>query len=191
MSEQYALLTAKVQGHKECSSDIDYPLSYENIMIPAGSLVEHLSPEDILAIRTAYKLYVNYSVYCSCSEDKSGVLLFASSDQLYQLKIKQKDLLLAVGLMDRMDVLQKLCWVENLVVGSEVFATIDTIPIPVKGVVKYIGELSGVGGRRFGIELMVQVYVIYVLYIRKLFVTWLIQCICRVLHCPSYTTTDR
>jgi len=155
MSEQYALLVEKVEGYKKCLSDNDYPLSYENITIPVGSFVKHLLPKDIAAIRAAYKLKVNYSVNSSCSKDKCGALLYASSDQLYQLKIKHKDLLLAVDLTDRIDMLQKLCWVEYLVVGSEVYTTIDTIPIPVKGVVRFIGELSGVEGIRFGIELLV------------------------------------
>ena len=162
MSKQYAVLVKEVQGHKELevSSDTDYPLSYENIDISAGSLVKRLSPADVLAIRTAYKFKVNYSVYSSSSHDQSGVLLFASSDQLYELTKKQKDLLLAVDLViDRVEVLKKFPWVESLEIGSKVYTTIDTIPVPVKGEIKYIGLLSSVEGIRFGIELIVRLHV--------------------------------
>ena len=163
MNEQYALLLKNVKGHKEldCSS---HPKSYETIDIAAGSLMEYISSADVLSLRMTFK--VNYSVYSSSQpHNQSGILLFASSDQLYKLTPKQKDLLLAVDLVtDRVEVLEKLHWVEFLAIGSEVYTSVDTVPIPVKGVIRYIGELAGAEGTRFGIELMVRVVFIFVLY---------------------------
>ena len=158
MDEQYALLIKEVQGYKESEgSDYLTPLSYENINVPAGSLVEYLSSAEVSTIKTVYEFEVNYLVYSSGSHVQSGVILLASPDQLYKLTPKQKDFLLAVNyLTDRVEMLRKLQWVENLEIGSEVYTTIDTIPIPVKGVIRYIGELSGVEGIQFGIELIVR-----------------------------------
>jgi len=158
MSKQYALLLKDVQGHRELEgSDYLSPLTYESIDVPAGSLVEQLSSANVSATRTAYKFEVNYSVYSSSSHLQSSVLLFALPDQLHKLTTNQKDLLLAIEILtDRVEVLGKLRWVECLVVGSEVYTTIGTIPVPVKGVIRYIGELCGVEGRKFGIELIVR-----------------------------------
>ena len=43
----------------------------------------------------------------------------------------------------------------KLMKGSYVYVAIARVPNTVKGVVRYIGELSGEKGTRFGIELMV------------------------------------
>jgi len=162
MSKNYAILVKDVQGLKEVGvlTVIDYPLVYENVIIPAGALLECLSSADVSAIKTTYKFEANYTVYSSDELDQSGVLLFASPDKILKLTTKQRDLLLGVHhLPDRVEVLKKLEWVEFLMEGSAVYTTIATIPIPVKGVIKYIGELSGTEGTKFGIELMVRVHV--------------------------------
>ena len=79
----------------------------------------------------------------------------------------QQDFLLAVKQTHyRMEVLErKLQWVELLTVGSEVYVTIATIPAPVRGIVRYIGKLSGEEGKQFGIEIMVWIIYVYMYYI--------------------------
>jgi len=154
----YALLLEDVKGHKEHFSYTACVPSFEQVEIPKGSVIESLEVSDAKAINEVHKLQVNYSVYSSSTQAQSDVLLFASPDQSYKLTVKQKDLLLGVSaLADRLKVICKLSWIESLGKGSEVYMTIDTIPDLIKGVIRYIGELPGLDGTRFGIELMVWV----------------------------------
>ena len=75
--------------------------------------------------------------------------------------MKQRDLLLAVdSCLDRIEVLNKLRWIGSLAIGSKVYVTLATIPVPVNGIIRYVGSLSGLDGARFGVELMVRSYCI-------------------------------
>ena len=152
----YALLLEDVQGHKEHFSDTACVPSFEQVEIPKGSLIESLAASDATAIKEVHKFQVNYIVYSSSIHGQSGIFLFASLEQLYKLTMKQRDLLLAVdALADRVKVFSTLRWIESLGKDSEVATTVDSIPVPIKGVIRYIGELPGLDGTRFGVELMV------------------------------------
>ena len=155
-NSSYALLLEDIQGHEQHILDTQYAPSFKQVKIPKGSLVENLISSDISAIKQVYKLQASHTVYSSCSQVQSGVLLFASPKQLYQLTVKQRDLLLAVdSCLDRIEVLNKLCWIELLAQESKVYVTLATIPVPVSGIIRYVGDLSGLDGTRFGVELMV------------------------------------
>ena len=160
-SPSYAVLLENVQGHKEHILDTQHAPSFGQVEIPKGSLIESLIPSDVSAIKQVYKLQASHTVYSSCPQVQSGVLLFASPEQLYKLTVKQRDLLLAVdSCLDRIEVLNKLCWIELLAQGSKVYVTLATIPVPVNGIIRYVGNLSGLDGTRFGVELMVRSYCI-------------------------------
>ena len=153
----YAVLLENVQGHKEHTLETECTPSFEQLNIPRGSLVESLIPSDISAVKQVYKVQASHAVYSSDSQVQSDVLLFASPKQLFKLTTKQKELLLAVNsCLDRIEVVKKLHWVESLAKGSEVYVTLASIPVPVIGVIRYVGELSGLDGTRFGVELKVK-----------------------------------
>ena len=152
-SSSYGLLLEDVEGHKEQLSDTSCVQSFETVTIPKGSLLETLAPSDVIGFKEIYKFLANYSV---CSFSTPLVVLYASSEQVVKLTVKQRDMFLAVDVLtDRLEVLDKLSWMESLEEGSEVNTSIDTNPVPIKGVIRYIGELSGLNGKRFGVELMV------------------------------------
>jgi len=164
-SSSCALLLKNVKGHSEQYTDTGSPL-IKPIEIPKGSLVESLIPSDVTSIQEVYKVQANYSVFSSNPLVRSGAFLFASAKQLYKLSVKQRDLLLAVeGVTERTEVLNKLQWVELLTKGSKVFVTIDSKPVPVEGVVRHVGEKSGVEGTRFEIEILVcaKLYILSIL----------------------------
>jgi len=155
-SPSYALLLEDVHGYEEHISGTEDAPSFKQIEVPKGSLVQSLIASDISAIKQGYKLQASHTVYSSSAQVQSGVLLFASPEQLYKLTVKQRDLLLAIdSCLDRIEVLKKLFWIESLVEGSLVYVTLSIIPVPVNGVVRYVGELPGLDGTRFGVELMV------------------------------------
>jgi len=152
----HALLLEDIHGYEENISDTQGPPSFKQVEVPKGSLVQSLIISDVSAIKQVYKLKANHTVYSSSTEMQSGVLLFASPKQLHQLTVKQRDFLLAVdSCLDRIEVLKKLRWLESLTEGSLVYVTLSTIPVPVNGIIRYIGELSGLDGTRFGVEMMV------------------------------------
>ena len=153
-----ALLLDDVQGHREQILTSEGAPSFELVNILKGSLVERLISSDVSAIKQMYKLQASHAVYSSSSQAQSGVFLFASPKQLYKLTVKQRDLLLAVdNCHDRIEVLNKLRWIESLTEGSKVYVTLATIPVPVNGIIRYAGGLAGLDGTRFGVELMVQI----------------------------------
>jgi len=152
----YALLLEDVKGHMEHFSDTACVPSFEQVDIPKGSLIESLPVSEVTAIKEVHKFQVNYLVYYSSTQVQSSLLLFAPPEQVHKLTMEQRDLLLGVGApTDRIKVVCKLSWIESLGKGSEVYTTIDTVPDLMKGVIRYIGELPGLDGTRFGIELMV------------------------------------
>ena len=107
-----------------------------------GSLVVAVSSRDS---PVNYKTISGFSINLNCK-----------SSQVYKLNVLQKDLLEGVKhLHDRTEVLHKLEWVQELKIGSLVFVIVPTIPLPVQGVIRFIGELPGQSGTKFGVELMV------------------------------------
>ncbi|XP_065913854.1 uncharacterized protein [Dysidea avara] len=110
-------------------------------LAPKGTLVEAVSSRET---EVNYKTMLGSSFCLSCK-----------SRQVHKITLQQKNLLEGVKrLHDRTEVLQKLNWVQKLQVGSLVFVTVPTIPLPVQGVVRYIGELPGETGTNFGVEFL-------------------------------------
>ena len=115
----------------------------------------YLDPLTVSRIKKKYNRLVNYKVVAdSCRQSEH--FLFVAGSSIFYITTLQKDFLLGVNhLHSRIEVLQRLEWVESLTVGSEVYVTINTIPVPVRGIIRYIGGLTGEEGRKFGVELMV------------------------------------
>ena len=153
----YGLLLQDIQGFKEDTSFIGDGQQFMSIQILKGSLISRLKTSDITVIKTVYECFVNYKVD---TEPQSNMYLFAGPEYVFPLSGLQRDFMLGVKKhSDRLEMLGKLKWIESLKKGSEVYVTIATIPVPVRGVVRYIGGLPGKDGRKFGIELMVRMYV--------------------------------
>jgi len=106
------------------------------------------------------------SLVVSISQDKSGAnyrtlskpnfLLSCKPDEVYKLNSVEKDLLEGVEhFQDRTESLHKLDWVQKLRIGSPVYVVISSKPIPVQGIIQYIGIPRGKIGTKIFVEAMV------------------------------------
>ena len=148
----YGVLLKSCHGYKEERHKL------KDTAVQQGTLLINLDPLTVKRIQEKYDRSVNYKVADRRDNQQSEAVLFvAGSSSILHITILQRDLLLGVKQTHyRMEVLErKLQWVELLTVGSGVYATIATIPAPVRGIVRYIGKLSGEEGKQFGIEIMV------------------------------------
>ena len=160
-----ALLLQGVEGFKEASL-LGCGKEWKSIKIKKGSLLTRLNPSVVNRIKKDYKCLVNYRVDDTVKKLRGDSLvkdvefLYVDCDVLFYVSRLQRDLMLGVNnLSSRLEVLGRLEWVESLVKGSDVYVTIPTITSPVRGVIRYIGGLSGEEGRKFGVELMVCAYI--------------------------------
>ena len=170
--EIYALLLQDVEGYKE---EIHrYRKHLITVTVMKGSLLIHLNPLIINAIKKSHKCLVNYQVDNS---GKNKELVLATSDVLFYLSKQQRDLLLGVtNPFNRLEVLGQLELVESLRKESEVYVTIAAITAsPVRGIVRYIGGLPGEEGKKFGIELMVCMY-LFVWRLMFFYGTYICKC---------------
>ena len=149
----YAILLEDIRGYKEVTSETGIRKQFKHTTISKGSLIIRLQSSDVGSIKDIYNCLVNYKLD---THPRSDVYLFVSLVCLYSISGMQRDFMLGVDKpLAWLEMLGKLEWIQSLRKGSEVYVTIDTIPAPVRGVVKFIGGLPGEYGRKFGIELMV------------------------------------
>ena len=153
----YAVLLKSSHGHKEegkCRNQL------KAVAVHKGSLLIHLDSATINRIQEKHDRQVNHKVADRCDNPQSEAFLYAAESSILHITTLQRDFLLGVKQTHyRMEVLERLQWVESLTVGSDVYVTIATIPTPVKGIIRYIGGLSGEEGRKFGVELRVCTYI--------------------------------
>ena len=127
----------------------------DNINARKGSLLVKLSQEEVRALqkqhRTPGALVSNFK----CLEEPS-IKLYCSINDVCPVTERQKDFLLGVAnASDRYEALGKLEWAERLTVGLTVYVNIRTFSTAAKGALRYIGNLPGEYGIKFGIELQV------------------------------------
>ena len=147
----YGVLLKSGHGYKEERNAL------KPIGVHKGTLLVCLDPLTVKRIQEKYDRSVNYKVADRCDNQQSEAVLSVANSSILCITMLQRDFLLGIKQTHyRMEVLErKLQWVELLTVGSEVYITIATIPAPVRGIVRYIGKLSGEEGKQFGIEIMV------------------------------------
>ena len=139
-------------GYKEEIKDELTP-----VVMHQGSLLAYLDSLVTNRIKEKYDCIVNYRLADACYD--SEVFFFATDSSILYITSRQRDLLLGIeDLQHRVQALDKLEWVESLTVGCEVCVTIDDTTAPVRGIIRYIGELPGEEGRNFGVELLVRSY---------------------------------
>ena len=156
VEQLYAVLLKSAHGYKQ--EIIDGADQLKPIAVHKGSLLVYLDSLIINSIQEKHNRLVNYKLADRCDVQQSEVFLFVAGSILH-INALQRDYLLGVKQTHyRMEVLERLQWVQSLTVGSDVYVTIATIPTPVRGIIQYIGELPGEEGRKFGIELMVSMY---------------------------------
>ena len=162
--ELYALLLKSSHGYKEEAKGRN---QLKAVAVHKGSLLIYLDSLTVNRVQEKHDRLVNYKVADRCDNPQSEAFLFADESTILCITTLQRDFLLGIKQTHyRMEVLERLQWVESLAVGSDVYVTIATIPTPVRGMIRYIGGLSGEEGRKFGIELRVRMYSVY--YIRIL-----------------------
>ena len=152
----YALLLEDVKGYHKYSvfvksDQLEGELTHK--IIPKGSLLVRLSKKDANKIQDTYNNTVNYMVYGIHSTES---YLFVGDHMICSVTNQQRDFLYGIeGLIERLEVYKRLEWIEKLTESSEVYVTIPTVTYPVRGIVRWIGKLSGEHGKKFGIELLV------------------------------------
>ena len=161
--EDHALLLQDVEGFKEETNFVGCG-KLKHVTVEKGALLIRLNPSVVNAMNKNHKCLVNYRVehlgkiLRGDNPVKNTELVYVDSDVLFYLSKHRRDLLLGVtNPYNRLEVLGRLEWVESLRKGSEVYVTIPTITVPVRGIVRYIGGLPGEEGRKFGVELMVKI----------------------------------
>jgi len=151
----YGLLLENVDGYKKNDAfrgGGQVSASYNKQAIPKGTMLAALSYEESKATASHFNPFHNYKSVTNLS-----VTLHCKVHQVYQITREQRDILQGVrSLEDRLKVLHKLDWVAELQLGSFVYVTIPSIPVPVRGVIGHIGTLRKQIGTMFGVELMVQ-----------------------------------
>ena len=156
MPEKCILLEDKV-AQKQTSNKWN-PLAAKSFVgdrILRGSLLVELTDVEARETQQYFSVPLNYKKHLDDS-----VKVHCKPEQVRQLNDQQFSLLLGVKLpFDRYKVLNILHWVEKLKVGYGVNVTIPTIPHPVRGIIRYIGPLPGEEGTKFGIELLVSLYI--------------------------------
>jgi len=125
--------------------------SYHKQAVCKGTLLIALSHEESKATASQFSPLHNYKSLTDMS-----VTLYCNAHQVYQLTREQRYMLHEVRrLEDRLEVLHKLDWVAELHLGSFVYVTIPSIPVPVRGIIRHIGRLRKHLGTMFGVELIV------------------------------------
>ena len=145
----YAVLLKDGHGYKEEMKDELTP-----VMLKQGSLLKYLDSLVVNRIKEKYDFLVNFKLVDTGYH--SEVFFFAAKSSVFYITSLQRDFLLGIERLHRISVLNRLQWVESLTVGSDVYVTIAATPTPVKGIIRYIGEVPGDEGRNFGVELMVR-----------------------------------
>ena len=155
VEELYAVLLKSCCGYKEENDGNQF----KSVTVHKGSLLVYLDSLTVKKTQEKYNCLMNYKVADRYENPQSGVFLFVTGSSILLITTFQRDFLLGVKqTVCRMELLERLRWVQSLKVGSDVYVTIATIPTPVRGIIRYIGGLSGEEGRKFGIELMVRIY---------------------------------
>ena len=150
----YAVLLKSGRGHREEITKDGSQL--RPVEADKGTLLVCLDSLTATRIQKKFGLVVNYKLADRCDIHQSEVFLFTNRSNVLLITTLQRDLLLGIRQqLCRLEVLERLQWVESLTVGSEAYVTIATIPAPVKGIIRYIGKLSNEEGTKFGIEIMV------------------------------------
>ena len=125
--------------------------SFTEDRILRGSLLVELTDAESRETNLYFSPPLNYKRY----SDES-VMLYCTPSQVLQLNDQQFNLLLGVKHpFDRFRALNILHWVEKLRVGVGVKVAICGIHNPAIGVIRYLGQLPGEEGIKFGIELLV------------------------------------
>lgn len=155
--ELYAVLLKTGRGYKEEKDEGQL----KPVTVCKGTLLVYLDSLSVKKIQEKYTVgLMNYKVADRCENPQSGALLFATGSSISHITAMHRDFLLGVKqTYFRMELLKSLQWVQSLRLGSDVYVTITTIPTPVRGIIRYIGDLPGEEGRKFGIELMVCMYI--------------------------------
>ena len=165
--ETYALLLQNVEGFKEETNFVGYGKQLKPVTVKKGSLLIRLNPSIVNAMKKNHDYLVNYRVDYYLSKAlrgdnpvKNTEFVFVDSGVLFYLSRHRRDLLLGVNNpYNRLEMLGRLEWVESLKKGSGVHVTIPTIAAPVRGIVRYIGGLPGEEGSKFGVELLVCIFI--------------------------------
>lgn len=126
--------------------------TYQKRAVTKGTLLTVMSHGEAKMTADRFDPPHNYK----CVIEHETVTLYCKPTVIYQLTKSERNLLNGVQKRDeRIEVLHNLDWVGKLHLGSCVYVTIPTIPVPVRGVVSHIGQLKGEVGTKFGIELQV------------------------------------
>ena len=154
--QPFSLLLQNAFGYLNKDSGLDGSINMQDCkhQIAKGSLLTALSHQETESMANSFDPPHNYKYVSS----DLTLTLHCKPDQVHPLTVTQRALLVGVTQeSDRVEVLHKLDWAAKLKPEDHVYVTISSIPVPVEGVVRYIGPLKEGGmGINFGIELLVR-----------------------------------
>ena len=146
----YALLLQDDGGRKDGGNN--------NTNVVRGTLLVKLTQEEVRALKQHQAPGLPPFNF-KCLEDPS-VKLYCNAHDVHPLNESQKEVLHGiVKASDRYDALAKLEWAGKVTEGSTIFVNISAFPTAAKALLRYIGSLPGENGIKFGIELLVRIYV--------------------------------
>ena len=149
MSDTFMLLVDMI-GYKISKSWLSRGPVDERVL--RGTLLVGITEAEAKETKQYYDRSLNYKTLLS----EHVVQLFCDPKEVYPLTLQQKGLLIGIkSPYDRYQMSKCLQWAENLSVGDGVHVTIKSIASPVKGIIRYIGNLPEENGIKFGVEMMV------------------------------------
>ena len=150
----YAVLLQDTNGYKENKSVFTGSSSFGNRHILRGTLLSRLSHEEIRELKHHQSGNIplfNFKVF-----GEPSIKVYCNAHLVQQLNYRQKELLYGIeDPADRFVAVNKVEWAEKLLEGSNVYVTVPNLYIAGKGIVRYVGRLSGEAGIKFGVELLV------------------------------------
>ena len=153
----FGILTENIIGYTSLEILIESQgiTTYQKREVIKGTLLAVMSNNEARMTADRFDPPHNYK----CVLDHEITTLYCKPTEVYRLTKSERNLLQGVPRNDeRIEVLHNLDWVDKLHFGSCVYVTIPTIPVPVRGVVCHIGGLIGEVGTKFGIELLVRIW---------------------------------
>ena len=149
MSDTFMLLVDMI-GYKSSKSWI--PRAPVEERVHRGTLMVGLTEAEAKETKQYYNPTLNYKTLSS----EHLIQLFCSPKEVYPLTVQQKQLLIGIkSTFDRYRMTRSLQWAEKLTVGDGVHINIKSIHSPVRGTIRYIGNLPEEDGTKFGVEMLV------------------------------------
>ena len=154
LSDTFMLLVDRI-GYKSSKSWYSRGSSEEHVH--RGTLLVGLIEAEAKETKKYYSPTLNYKTLSS----ENVVQLYCKPEDVYPLTLQHKGFLMGIkSAFDQYRMSKCLQLAGNLAVGDGIHVNIKSIPSLVKGIIRYIGNLPGEDGTKFGVEMLVSCCVV-------------------------------